>query len=1104
VSASVVGVARLVGACGSSDPSDDTAANVDQGGDASAVCAPGREGCPCDSPGQTAACGQIHQTYGSYVTCLEGTSTCNGGAWGPCQGSTLITKSVSGTTLGGEGLRILAVTQPCTNPCDPVCSDTIGAPGDVDAAGALVTEGGVTSVPTTTQGGGGSGDGGPCQGLQCQVDWTCSAQSQTTLTGKVYDPAGYSPLYNAYVYIPIDPDPTHLPAFTSGVTCDTCAGAGNLNAVVVAQTDATGSFTLSNVPTTAKSPYSQIPLVIQMGKWRRVTMLPSIPDCQTTAVPAANSRLPRNQTDGYGNHADMPQVAFVSGNADPFECMLLKAGIDPNEFGSSSKNSNRRFHYYDSPDAPGDSLDPSLGNVVTGDVLWNNNNAPWNLSAYDVVILACEGAEKNVSDRSTNGYANLTSYAGTGGRVFLSHYSYVWMKYNTPWIGVVNAWGGTSSVDTQDPLNATIVTAGSPKGQAFQTWLANTPQPNALTNAQLPIHQARQDYSSPLASTVQPWMTAVDTVSGAFGPGTCSTATCAAAADCTTGVCSGAVAGLCSTSCLQNSDCGSTGQTCSGVTTGTCYNGASCLRNSDCGTGHTCHNVKAGTCSGMAAACSHNSDCASGVCSGLTLGTCTCNSSTDCASGASCQATYNPSFTFNAPLTATAANQCGRVVFSDFHVAASAHVTTNSQGHVTCTTSADCGYGTTCSGTSGIVGQCTAASCDPNTATSTSCGDSHYSCAGGTAGQCGCYATSDCTALKAGTCSGVVPGKCSQATCYKASECSNAAGCSGHTGTCSKNSSIACETSTDCSPTKTNGLCSGASKGSCYCTSSSDCTSGSCQNITAGTCSSATCYANSDCTAGSGKCAGSPALGACTANACTSNAQCSATGSGQERCNGTSCSGCFSSADCPSSTSTCVGGAAPGTCLGNPSTFPSECAQGYLTPQEAALEFEFFDLSACVSPNNQPPPGPPMPVTTYGPLTFTLDFQSSCPLGTTVRWRELDWQAAIPATASIVFAGQTAPAGPDGGAPSYSGVPSVTIATATSTTPNLTTGWNAALMDTLGAAGTSGSGAFNTATPPVASQADLRLTVTLNPTTDKSAAPTLIQWQVKSDCVASE
>jgi hypothetical protein len=142
-------------------------------------------------------------------------------------------------------------------------------------------------------------------------------------------------------------------------------------------------------------------------------------------------------------------------------------------------------------------------------------------------------------------------------------------------------------------------------------------------------------------------------------------------------------------------------------------------------------------------------------------------------------------------------------------------------------------------------------------------------------------------------------------------------------------------------------------------------------------------------------------------------------------------------------------------------------------------------------------------VTTFNAATFTVDFQSTCPSGTIVRWRELDWQATIPSTASIVFSAQTASAAVDGGIPSYTGVQSVLLADATTTTPNLPTGWSAALIDTSGVTGT-GTGAFNTASPVVTSQADLRLTITLDPTTDKSAAPTLTQWQVKSDCLASE
>ncbi|MGD0530636.1 MAG: hypothetical protein ABSE49_36215, partial [Polyangiaceae bacterium] len=640
--------------------------------------------------------------------------------------------------------------------------------------------------------------------------------------------------------------------------------------------------------------------------------------------------------------------------------------------------------------------------------------------------------------------------------------------------------------------------------------------------------------------------------------------------------------------CETNATCTGTGNSCVGASKGQC----NCGETTDCPSGAgSCTGRTAGTC-GMAT-CSANSGCSTGskTCSGEVLGNCTCNSSSDCSNGAVCEPTYDPAFTFNTPLTAAAANQCGRAVFTDFHVSTAAKDTAGAA----CTTSATCGYGSVCGGVNGVVGTCTPQTCDPDVNTGTSCGDSSFTCTGGTAGNCGCFQTSDCTTMGAGTCNGGALGTCSNATCtvntqcasgtcenptkgtcgcyenadctamgagstctgytfghcststcYQASECLNGLACSGHTGACKIGGAV-CETNATC--TGNGNSCVGASKGTCGCGETTDCPSGagSCTARTAGTCgvatclaasgcttgpktcsgvvdgncacesnsqctgggtcsgestgscSSSTCYANSDCSAGTKSCGGTTASGTCNAQPCTTSAQCD----GTEQCIGGTCNGCYQSGDCPGSTSFCVGGAYSGIC-GGTSNFPYECAQALLDPQEAALEFLFFDLSACITPDNNPPPGPPMPVITYQPVTFTEDFVSTCPMGTVVKWRELDWQATVPNSATIVFAAQTANPAADGGIPSYTLVQSVTLATATTTTPNLPTGWNAALIDTSGISGTGGTGAFNLATPPVTSLPDLRITFTLNPTTDMSQAPTLIQWEVKSDCIASE
>jgi hypothetical protein len=60
------------------------------------------------------------------------------------------------------------------------------------------------------------------------------------------------------------------------------------------------------------------------------------------------------------------------------------------------------------------------------------------------------------------------------------------------------------------------------------------------------------------------------------------------------------------------------------------------------------------------------------------------------------------------------------------------------------------------------------------------------------------------------------------------------------------------------------------------------------------------------------------------------------------------------------------------------------------------------------------------------------------------------------------------------------------------------TAFDAAIID----AGQGGSGPFNTAGVP--SRNVLRLSITLNPTADSIATPTLLQWKVQYDCAPAE
>ena len=158
----------------------------------------------------------------------------------------------------------------------------------------------------------------------------------------------------------------------------------------------------------------------------------------------------------------------------------------------------------------------------------------------------------------------------------------------------------------------------------------------------------------------------------------------------------------------------------------------------------------------------------------------------------------------------------------------------------------------------------------------------------------------------------------------------------------------------------------------------------------------------------------------------------------------------------------------------------------------------FFDLTACVSPDDLPPANPAV-VPGYNPATFVQDYTADCSDGTKPIWREFAWQASIPDSASIDITAQSG----DTVATLAPTMP-LTIATTTTDTNIGSSGTNFdfALIDA--GKGTTAAGPFNKASPPVPSRNLLRLTITLNPTGDNLAAPTLIKWKVQYDCAPAE
>jgi len=273
---------------------------------------------------------------------------------------------------------------------------------------------------------------------------TCAPGVVTTLSGTVVSPARTSPdpIYNAVVYIPNEA----VPALRPGVACDRCS-AGSLGAPVVsARTGPDGRFVLRDVPVGAN-----IPLVVQIGRWRRQVTLSTVNPCVDNVLTADQTRLPRNRAEG-----DIPLMAMVTGRVDGLECVLRKIGIDDAEF--TTPSGPGRVQLYVHPSGLG------RGGNIAGAPDVSALYPAATLDRYDMVLLACQGRD---FDKTTTAERAILEYANRGGRVFATHYSYSWLHQIAPLSGAARwtpndeVWSGITG-----RINTTF-----PRGRDFSEWL---------------------------------------------------------------------------------------------------------------------------------------------------------------------------------------------------------------------------------------------------------------------------------------------------------------------------------------------------------------------------------------------------------------------------------------------------------------------------------------------------------------------------------------------------------------------------------------------------------------------------------------------------------
>jgi hypothetical protein len=375
------------------------------------------------------------------------------------------------------------------------------------------------SFSSSSSGNSGSSSGSgtvPCpQGLQCNV--SCSGSSTTSISGIVYDPAGKDPLYNIAVYVPggpLQPLPAGVPTGADACTCGALFKSGM---VVQTATGVDGSFKLLNAPV------GNVPLVIQVGKWRRQFMVQTTA-CMDTALPNKMLTLPGTVPAGDTN-TSMPQISVTTGSADTLECLMLRIGLPPSEYVAGPGGSGH-VHLYagGNPSGGGGMGGPGRPEMGTIGALPAADTNLWDSQAhmmpYDITLLSCEGGETYDAKPQ-----NLENYLNAGGRVFASHYHYAWftnpvesMQSYTPpadWGNNLASWTPGSNTTANGMASGKIVqtlngsTAPFPKGVAFYKWLGLNGALGVLgaPMGELPINPVR--YNSVVGPTnkpSQPWV----------------------------------------------------------------------------------------------------------------------------------------------------------------------------------------------------------------------------------------------------------------------------------------------------------------------------------------------------------------------------------------------------------------------------------------------------------------------------------------------------------------------------------------------------------------------------------------------------------------------
>lgn len=386
------------------------------------------------------------------------------------------------------------------NPIDEVCvpagvadnQSPNDSTGDEDAGGDPGEE-----DTGNGQDPGDTGDPGDpdCVALECGPENCDPAEGLGTVSGVVTIPSGELPLPDVTVYVP-DGGLDGLDEVTAGASCVQCEDELSGDPVVDTTTDVDGVFELHGVDAG-----SDIPLVVEVGKWRRTTTVDSVSTCEETAVAPEQTRLPSNRNEG-----EMPQIAVTTGECDALGCLIRKIGIDDDEI--TTDDGDGAVHLFtgrtandDEAEGPTDRFADNFNNgeeFTMAEDWWIDAD---NLLDYDVMLNACECSPIS---KSADAHDAFSQFTDAGGRAFLTHLHYPWLSDGSSDMQSVANWNMIGGAPGGFDQTATgYINIDFPKGLMLRDWLYNL---GTTPAGEFDIHHVRGSVDSIDEDIAQDWI----------------------------------------------------------------------------------------------------------------------------------------------------------------------------------------------------------------------------------------------------------------------------------------------------------------------------------------------------------------------------------------------------------------------------------------------------------------------------------------------------------------------------------------------------------------------------------------------------------------------